>query len=219
MKKILAIILVSLSVAGYSQSKFKPASAFGENFCSEPDIVVHSDFVNKFSSPNLRFIRIQNTLSSTWTAAYCDCEMCHDIKTDTADFYIKVGDSCVTSAHFYPADKKGLGVMQIKVFDPANPSVFVIGEYRAGCWGASAVFLENDQLKLYPNPTTSKVNVQFGSGEAYTLSVVSADGKVVMQQKISGVNHDVDVSMLDAGLYSIMIESAGKVVTSRFIKN
>lgn len=212
------IITVFICFSGFSQSIFRPAVAFNEHFCSEPDIVVHSTFVNKFTSSKLRFVRISNVLTSTWTSAYCDCELCRDVTVDTADFNIPVGDSCTTSAHFYPANKKGLGAVQIKIFDTANASVFVIGEYRATCWGLSASFMDMNEIKVYPNPSNSTLTVSFGSTEPYTLNIVTADGKLLMKTKVEGLNHIVDISSLEPGLYSVKIESSGKSFFTRFIK-
>lgn len=219
MKKYFTIALLLVSLVGYTQSTFKPSTVFIENFCSEPDIIAHSTFTNNFNATTLRFIRIQNTLSSQWTSAYCDCELCHSVGTDTADFFIAKGESCETSAHFYPANKKGLGVMQVKVFAPADPSNFVIGEYRASCWGASTVFIEKEVLKVSPNPSSRSLNVQFGSGEAYTLQILSSDGKLLMNENISGINHYVNIEALESGLYVAKVESAGKIFYAKFLKS
>lgn len=219
MKRFFTIIALFVCFNGFSQSIFRPAIAFNEHFCSEPDIIVHSTFVNKFSSNKLRFVRISNVLTNTWTSAYCDCELCRDVTTDTADFMIPVGDSCTTSAHFYPANKKGLGAVQIKIFDTANASVFVIGEYRATCWGLSASFMDNNKIELYPNPSNSSLNLSFGSLEPYIINIITADGKLLMRKKVDGLNHNIDISSFEAGLYSIKIENEGKLYFARFIKN
>lgn len=219
MKYIFTTLIAFVNIAVFSQSTFRPSVAYNEHFCSEPEIVVYSTFVNKFTSSKLRFIRISNVLTSTWTSAYCDCELCRSVTTDTADFIIPVGDSCTTSAHFYPANKKGLGSVQIKIFDTANASKFVIGEYRATCWGLSSSFLENDKIKVYPNPSNSMLNISFGSIEPYIINIITADGKLLMRKKVEGLNHSVDISSFDSGLYSVKIEKGSKILFSRFIKN
>lgn len=218
MKNIFAAFLILFSFIGYSQSVFRPAVVTVQKECSEPDIIGYNTFINKFSSPDLRFVRIQKTLSSQWTSAYCDCELCHDIYTDTADFYINIGDSCKTSAHFYPANTKGNGNVKIKIFDPDYPEVFVIGEYIATCSVASFVFLDKEQLKVYPNPATTSLNILFGSAEPYQINIIAADGKIILNQKADGLRHDFDISTLNPGLYSVKVESSGKVFFAKFIK-
>jgi hypothetical protein len=218
MKKIFTLIGLFLCLHSYSQSVFKPASAYGEQRCAEFEIIVHSKFINKFSSTDLRFIRIQNTLASKWTAAYCDCELCHDYKTDTADFFIKIGDSCETAAHFYPDSTKGIGLMKIQVFAKNDPSKSVIGQYQASCWGASASFIESKKLAVSPNPANTVLNIGFGSGESYVISIVTTDGKIIAKERVESITNTMNISALNAGLYTVKIESAGEVYYSKFIK-
>jgi len=218
MKKILILIGLFICLNSNAQSIFRPASVYDEHFCTEFEIIVHNKFINKFTSTDLRFVRIQNTLTSKWTAAYCDCELCHDYKTDTADFFIKIGDSCTTSAHFYPDSTKGFGAMKISVFPKNDPSKAVIGEYRAGCWGASASFIENHKLAVSPNPANTILNIGFGSGEPYQISIISTQGKVIASEKVESITNTMDISNLNRGLYSVKIESGGKVYYSKFLK-
>ena len=218
MRKIFTLLFLTVAATGFSQSVFRPATVTIDELCSEPDIIGHNWFINKFGSPNLRFVRTQNTLSAKWTSAYCDCELCHGVTTDTADFFIAVGDSCLTSAHFYPDNTKGNGSMKIKVFDPKDPANFVLGEYMATCQSVSATFLQKEELSVYPNPTQNRLTVKFGSGEPYVLKVVSVDGKILMDTRVDGLTHILDISKLDTGLYSLQIESTGKVFYSKFVK-
>lgn len=218
MKKILTLVGLLFCLNGYSQSVFKPAIAHNENYCTEFEIVVHSKFINKFLSNDLRFIRIQNTLTSGWTSAYCDCELCHGPKTDTADFFIKIGDSCETSAHFYPDKNYGNGSMKVKVFPKNDPSTFVIGEYTSHCWGASVAYIDKEKLAVSPNPANTVVNIGFGSGEPYTISIIAGDGKLIVKEKVETLTNSMDISSFNKGLYTVKIESSGKIFYSKFIK-
>ena len=218
MKKAFTIIGLLICFNSYPQSVFKPAIAFGENFCDEFETVAKSKFINKFSSSALKFIRIQNTLTTGWTAAYCDCELCHGETTDSAKFTLAIGDSCVTSAHFYPHSIKGSGIMKVKIFPENNRSNMVIGEYRATCWAASATFIKNEKLEVSPNPANSVLNIKFGSAGAYTINMFSSDGKLIVSEIVNSLNNSMDISTLNNGLFTVKIESAGKIFYSKFIK-
>lgn len=218
MKNILILLGLFVCVTGYSQSVFEPASARNEHYCTEFDIVVHSKFTNNFNTNKLKFIRIQKTVSSKWTTAYCDCDLCHDIKTDTAKFELAIGASCETSAHFYPDSSKGIGLVKIKVFPENDPSTFVIGEYQASCWGLSATFIENNKLALSPNPANTVLNIGFGSAEPYTISIIGSDGKLIVKEKVETLTNALDISLYNSGLYSVKVVSAGKEYYSKFIK-
>ncbi len=218
MKQIFTLVGLFLCMMGYSQSVFLPASARNEHFCTEFDIVVHSKFTNNFNTNKLKFIRIQKIVSSKWTTAYCDCDLCHDIKTDTAKFELAIGASCETSAHFYPDSSKGIGLVKIKVFPENDPATFVIGEYQASCWGLSATFIEKNKLALSPNPANTVLNIGFGSGEPYNISILSSDGKMVVKEEVITLTNSLDISLYHSGLYTVKVESGGKVFYSKFIK-
>ncbi len=218
MKKIFTLIGLLICLNSYSQSVFVPASAYNSHFCSEFDITVHSKFTNKFVTNKLEFIRIQKTVTSNWTTAYCDCELCHDINTDTGKFSVAIGQTCETSAHFYPDGAKGIGYIKIKVFPEGDPANFVIGEYSASCWGVSATFIENQKLAVSPNPANTVLNIGFGAGGEYTISIINTEGKVIVNEKVENLVNTLDISNFNSGLYSVKIESAGKVFYSKFIK-
>ena len=218
MKKIFTLIGLFFCLNSYSQSVFEPASAYNSHFCSEFDIVVHSKFTNNFTSNKLKFVRIQKTVSSKWTSAYCDCELCREINTDTGKFTLAIGQSCETSAHFYPDNTKGIGYVKIKIFPENDPATFVVGEYSASCWGVSATFIENRKLSFYPNPANTVLNIGFGAGGDYTISIINTEGKVIVNEKVETLVNTMDISNFNSGLYSVKIESAGKVFYSKFIK-
>jgi hypothetical protein len=218
MKHIFILIGLIICLNSYGQSVFKPASATKEGYSTEAELVAHSKFYNKFFSSDLTWIRVENTLSSKWTSAYCDCEFCRDSATSTATFYLKIGDSCETSAHFYPVSNKGTGVMKIKVFATNNTLDFVIGEYRITGWGASVAFLENEKFNVSPNPANSVLNIGFGSGEPYILSILSNDGKLIVSERVESLTNAMDISNYKQGIYIVRVESAGKMYYSKFVK-
>ncbi|MFM9944339.1 MAG: T9SS type A sorting domain-containing protein [Bacteroidia bacterium] len=220
MKKIFTIIGLIICFNSYSQSVFYPAIAEDANHCTEFEIVVHNHFINNFLSKDLKWVRIQNTLSSPWTSAYCDCELCHSATDDSATFALAIGDTCQPSGHFYTNKSlaKNNGIMKIKVFPVNDRSKFVIGEYRATCWPASATFIENQKLVVSPNPANTILNIGFGSGEDYIISIISTDGKILVNEKVVSLTNSMDISAFNKGLYSVKIESAGKVFYSKFIK-
>ncbi len=218
MKRIFTIIGLLFCVNSYAQSVFIPATGHKDDVCTNSDIGVYSKFINRFGSADLKFIRIQNDLTGLWTSAFCDCELCHDSKVDSANFVIGIGDSCVTSAHFYPLNSLGSGMVKIKVFARNNRSAFVIGQFSASCTDASAIFIENEKLIVSPNPANTMLRIGFGSGEAYTINIITAQGQVLIKEKVDNLTNSIDISGFNAGLYNVQIESAGKVFYSKFIK-
>lgn len=74
-------------------------------------------------------------------------------------------------------------------------------------------------LKIYPNPTNSKLNIQLTeSGAIQFLQLYDAYGKL-LQQFIAedGQSAELDVSMLSSGLYFVRIYTPEKILTRRFV--
>ena len=70
-------------------------------------------------------------------------------------------------------------------------------------------------VKIYPNPATSTLRIE--APVTVNVSVLSPDGKVVMEQKQAAI---LDISQLSDGLYIIMIYDENSVLlrTDKFVK-
>ncbi|MCZ4407952.1 phospholipase D-like domain-containing protein [Cryomorphaceae bacterium 1068] len=76
------------------------------------------------------------------------------------------------------------------------------------------------ELKLFPNPTSDRVTLQFeGGGSAATVSIFSLDGKMIKQLNITAFNGSnglvLDVSSLPAGLYILQYNEGNRMGTQR----
>lgn len=70
-------------------------------------------------------------------------------------------------------------------------------------------------LSTYPNPTTSKANVQVTNGKAsHTLRVMNVMGQVVFTTKFDGENYSLDLDGYANGTYTVTVDGA----TVRIIK-
>ena len=85
---------------------------------------------------------------------------------------------------------------------------------------ASATAVEEavvNNLRMFPNPTSSEVNLNFENtvNEA-VIRVSDIQGRIVISQNISNVNfHKMDVSQLANGLYTVSINADGKITTEK----
>lgn len=105
------------------------------------------------------------------------------------------------------------------------PSPSATRAYLIDFWisGTSTVGIDevsaNESLKVYPNPSTGRVNITTKSGGTYNLTMVDILGKVVYQEKISVNGSEVisrDFSDLPKGIYMIGLETNGQRTTSKF---
>lgn len=74
------------------------------------------------------------------------------------------------------------------------------------------------EITVYPNPVT-KYLVVSGMENRSTIKVVNSFGQIVMQQNSIAGTQSLDVSLLKAGIYSlVVVDEAGKLITKSFIK-
>ena len=73
-----------------------------------------------------------------------------------------------------------------------------------------------DYLSIYPNPTSSVLNVSLLGLEAQTFQVKNVLGQIVLK----GNNmKTIDVSKLNSGVYILQLHIGEKIKVKRFIKN
>ena len=79
---------------------------------------------------------------------------------------------------------------------------------------------KNDNVQLFPNPTTGKVEITgLSSIGQFTFSVISADGKVVqLGEEVSARLLEIDLSNQPNGLYMIELKGQDAVVRKRILK-
>jgi hypothetical protein len=74
-----------------------------------------------------------------------------------------------------------------------------------------------DQIKIYPNPVSDVINVQT-KFETYQLTVLSADGKVLINSKENNTQTALDIGHLPSGLYYISCVTENERFIEKFFK-
>lgn len=75
-----------------------------------------------------------------------------------------------------------------------------------------------EDIKLYPNPTKSHLNIEILDRVFEEILIYTANGQLVRKINPNEDGLQVDVSGFSAGLYFVQFISEGKAVTKRFIK-
>ena len=94
-------------------------------------------------------------------------------------------------------------------------------DYGVVIRGATSIANTNNtaaQMKLYPNPASNTLSVSLAVKDQYTISVMSADGRMVMSAETESVNTTLDVSALPTGVYILKAKGTDNVYTQRFSK-
>lgn len=78
--------------------------------------------------------------------------------------------------------------------------------------------LDRSQLKMYPNPTSGILNIDYIENIS-ELKIIDMSGRIVGSHKGQGKSNKIDVSNLNSGTYLIEIESEDNTVsTIKFLK-
>ncbi|MFT5148906.1 MAG: hypothetical protein ACI86P_001590, partial [Flavobacteriales bacterium] len=75
-----------------------------------------------------------------------------------------------------------------------------------------------DNVKIYPNPTNSMINIEIIEGAYDEVSVFSMTGQLIYFGNNITDKIMVDVSEFSAGMYFVRFVSNGQATTKRFIK-
>lgn len=84
---------------------------------------------------------------------------------------------------------------------------------------ASAALQQDDDIMISPNPSRGKFRVSLSAyaGNA-TVTIRSADGRIVHKQDLSGPETYLDISTAPAGLYFAEINNGRRIITEKIIK-
>ncbi|WP_417612493.1 T9SS type A sorting domain-containing protein [Owenweeksia hongkongensis] len=80
---------------------------------------------------------------------------------------------------------------------------------------SSDEFFGFDGLKVFPNPTSSKVSIQV-QGDLKRVQVLNVSGNIL--QNVKGPKDEVDLSALAKGIYFLKIETEGGIVLRKVMK-
>jgi hypothetical protein len=96
-------------------------------------------------------------------------------------------------------------------------NLFVRAVATENLLGVEENVVTNDSFAIYPNPTSSILNISNTNNfEIKNISVVDINGRVVKNQ--AGALTQINVSDLNAGVYFVTIEAAEGKTTKKFIK-
>ncbi|WP_052172516.1 T9SS type A sorting domain-containing protein [Psychroserpens jangbogonensis] len=120
--------------------------------------------------------------------------------------------------YFYAADNSSLTCIEVDnvAWSDANWAVGkdTMASFSTNCSTLSVDEFTLNTVSLYPNPTTSVLNIEIAQGFNQAI-IYSMLGKEILRTQ----NKNIDVSSLSNGLFLIKIENeSGNVLSKRFIK-
>lgn len=93
-------------------------------------------------------------------------------------------------------------------------------EYVDFIWGDPNDVSENNELNVnfYPNPVASSINIEYrGIGNTeLKYSIISVDGKNVLNGNTMSGNNTIDLSTLNQGLYLLILKNSNNIVVEQY---
>jgi len=77
---------------------------------------------------------------------------------------------------------------------------------------------ESNDVNMYPNPATNSFKIR-ATNTIDRITIYNTLGQKIQELSPNKINENIDVSSLKNGLYFIQVESEGKSLTSKLIKN
>jgi len=206
-------------------------------------IVAHQNlnFSKNFAAFNNGVLNL-NTTNSYIQGASVIGTATNNLYSDTAGDLLLAPDDSYALQTCSPAIDAGDATYQITAFDILGNDRFLFGnidmgayeDFTGGCGvsrEASEESLEMEIVepefaisKIYPNPTSDILNIEFEitEGKDVQISILDLAGKLIMNQTISNTGavqtETLDVSRLTAGYYMVSLQSGKNRLTQKFIK-
>ncbi|HOK22096.1 MAG TPA: T9SS type A sorting domain-containing protein, partial [Bacteroidales bacterium] len=110
----------------------------------------------------------------------------------------------------------GTSIIRYTFFDMNNAtdSASMIAVYVATPVGIEEL-VENNNLLLYPNPTSGIANLNLDLGKDFTIEIFNSLGAKVLQENI--ISNSIDLSLLPEGIYYYRIKENNQIKTNNVL--
>lgn len=90
-------------------------------------------------------------------------------------------------------------------------------DYDCETLNISAYELNEDNLRVYPNPVSNFLNLELSLEGEYAIRLIDLQGRKVIEEKGYGDFFKVNVEGLHPGIYQLVIESDGKQLSKKVV--
>lgn len=91
-------------------------------------------------------------------------------------------------------------------------------EYVELIWGDPNAVAEQETLNVnvYPNPVTSSLNIEYSNSTDLKYSIISVDGRIVLNGNTKSGNNTLNLSALNQGLYLLILKNSNNIVVKQY---
>lgn len=127
---------------------------------------------------------------------------------------VPTGDTCIT-VPLTPTSTNGISTVSMN-FQLSVP--LIITEDRCIYMTSGLEEIENSSVKVYPNTTDGIAHFEFSKSGEYEVWLSTIEGKIVGKTIMNGVEGEMDLTNLGAGVYIYSIVNASQTMSGRIIR-
>ena len=101
------------------------------------------------------------------------------------------------------------------IFTTPAPSVQTIVVSRTGLKNVDS----KGHISVYPNPVREQVTISSSESELQMITIVDVNGKLIRQERITGLQKEMNLSDLASGVYILRIKTHKGIENVRILKN
>ena len=79
--------------------------------------------------------------------------------------------------------------------------------------------VNNEDFKVYPNPTNSILNFELPSCSKSVITITNLSGEILQKFDSSDIYFSINLDSLLSGMYMITIDNGKQIVTKKIILN
>lgn len=104
--------------------------------------------------------------------------------------------------------------------DNSSSTEYVLFRLNTTTLSTSESFLDQSQIKIFPNPTNSNITVDIKEELINSnIFITNLQGQTLRQSKLSSIIESIDLSELASGIYILTLQKEDKRYSQKIIKN
>jgi hypothetical protein len=169
----------------------------------------------------LKWKLVSMSLPPTWQYSMCDYQTCYSgipAGPNTMDTIPGNGQGFL-GLNIDPTTTSGSGVVKVYVYQntfPANGDTLT-WHVNTPAVGIEEIFAGSG-IKIYPNPAKDLLTVDLNNFEAIKVNLFDALGRIVLTAPLSLSATTLNISALDKGFYTLVIDTKDKQLFKQIIK-
>lgn len=217
------------SLVTYIVNEYEPKSTIVRNVCIGSTIFL-------LDGTPLEYIQNDQDFEFTFTSYLgCDSIVTEEVRVVELDNGISSSGNVLVSA-MYGVDfqwfdcSSGLEIPDatLRTFVPSQEGKYKVRVSLYGCEAESVCYnytgltsiesLESSEIKVYPNPSSDIIYIEYNSNELIQANVYDLMGRLIETQQLNTTNQQIDISNYAEGDYILKLSDGQTVKTVMFSK-